>query len=59
MAIAGVAPCATHRPATHEAWAPQSLSKAHMRGGGVHDMPATAAQAAMAAKVWSRATTQR
>ena len=35
--MAGVAPCATHRPATHEACAPQSLSCAHIRGGGTHD----------------------
>jgi hypothetical protein len=31
--IAGVAPCATQRPATHEARPPQSISDAHMLGG--------------------------
>ncbi len=34
--MAGVAPCTTQRPATHEACDPQSLSDTHIRGEGAH-----------------------
>ena len=50
MAMAGVAPRATHRPATHEACAPQSLSDAHILGGGMQEAPTSEAAPKRAAE---------